>query len=62
MRVSQLLAHWQMVRAGLLETIDKFHADELDFRPFAASWTVRQLMLHIAQEEQGNSRMASLKR
>ncbi len=53
MRVSQLLAHWQTVRAGLLETIEKFRDEELDFKPFAASWTVRQVMLHIAQEELG---------
>ena len=55
MMVSRLLAHWQAVRAGLLETLDKFRADELDFRPYAAAWTVRQLMLHIAQEERGES-------
>ena len=51
--VSQLLEHWRTVRAGLLETIGKFRDEELNFKPFATAWTVRQLMLHIAQEERG---------
>jgi uncharacterized damage-inducible protein DinB len=53
MNGEHLLSHWAAVRAGLFETIDKFRDDELDFRPSAASWTVQQLMLHIAQEEHG---------
>jgi uncharacterized damage-inducible protein DinB len=53
MTVDHILAHWHSVRAGLLETIDKFSDGDLDFRPFESSWTVRQLMLHIAQEERG---------
>jgi uncharacterized damage-inducible protein DinB len=48
-----MVAHWERVRTGLIETIDKFRDDELDFKPFAAAWSVRQLMLHIAQEERG---------
>lgn len=42
---------WQRVRSGLVETIDKFRDEELDYRPFAASRTVREMMLHIAHEE-----------
>jgi uncharacterized damage-inducible protein DinB len=48
-----LITHWENVRAGLLATIDKFNVEDLDFKPFPASWTVRQIMLHIAQEENG---------
>ncbi len=48
-----VLSRWQKVRAGLLDTIDRFRDDELDFRPFPASWSVRRLMLHIAHEEYG---------
>src|SRR6185503_15460009 len=48
-----LTRYWNSVRAGLLETIDKFRDDELNFRPFSESWSVRQVMLHIAQEERG---------
>ena len=53
MDVAYIVAQWERVRAGLLETIDKFRDDELDFKPFATAWSLRQLMLHIAQEERG---------
>src|SRR5947207_2694465 len=46
-------SHWGTVRAGLVETIAKFRDDELDLRPYAGAWSVRELMLHIAQEEYG---------
>jgi uncharacterized damage-inducible protein DinB len=53
MDLAYLLSHWKNVRAGLIETIDKFHDQELDFRPFPTSWPVRRLLLHIAHEEYG---------
>jgi uncharacterized damage-inducible protein DinB len=53
MDLAYLFSHWEGVRAGLIETIDKFHDEELDFRPFAGSRSVRELMLHIAHEERG---------
>ena len=53
MNVEYILSHWASVRAGLIETIDKFRDDELDFKPFVAAYSVRQLMLHIAHEEYG---------
>ena len=55
-----LLAHWQAVRAGLYQTIDAFQDEELVFRPFPSSWTVRELMLHIAHEEDGELRYGVL--
>ncbi|MEZ4864219.1 MAG: DinB family protein [Caldilineaceae bacterium] len=48
-----LQTHWALVRTGLVETISKFNDAELDFKPFPTFWSVRQLMLHIAQEELG---------
>ena len=39
MTVSRLLVPWQAVRAGLLETIDMFHDDELFFKPREVSHT-----------------------
>ena len=48
-----MISHWTNIRARLIETIEKFEDADLDFRPYAAAWTVRQLMLHIAQEENG---------
>ena len=53
MNIEYVIMRWKTVRSGLLATIDKFRDEELDFRPFAASWSSRQIMLHIAQEEHG---------
>ena len=53
MDVEYLLRRWQAVRAGLLETIDKFQERELDFTPYPDSRSVRHMMLHIAHEEYG---------
>jgi uncharacterized damage-inducible protein DinB len=52
-QLSNLLNRWSNVRARLVETVEKFADDELDFQPFPTSWTVRLLMLHIAHEENG---------
>ena len=48
-----LLTRWRNVRTGLLDTIAKFRDEELDFRPYATAWSVRQLVLHVAHEERG---------
>jgi hypothetical protein len=53
MDLAYLIAHWAQVRAGLVEISATFRDDELTFRPFADSWSVQQLLLHIAHEEQG---------
>ena len=53
MDLGYVLAHWEQVRTGLYATIDKFRDDELDARPYAGGWSVRQIVLHIAQEERG---------
>jgi uncharacterized damage-inducible protein DinB len=53
MDLEYLLGHWEQVRAGLSDTIDTFHDDELDVRPYTAGRSVRQIVLHIAQEEHG---------
>ena len=53
MDLKYLCAHWDDVRARLIETVDRFREDELDFKPFPASWPVRELMLHVAHEEYG---------
>ena len=51
MDLAYLVSHWQQVRAGLIETINKFHDGELDYKPFEASRSVREMVLHIAHEE-----------
>src|SRR5262249_7764165 len=53
MNVVYIRTQWQSVRAGLVETIAKRRDDELDVKPYPTAWTVRELVLHIAQEEQG---------
>jgi len=51
MKPSQLFSHWQKVRTGLLATIEQFSEEELGHIPFNGSWTVGQIMLHIADCE-----------
>lgn len=53
MDLQYVLSHWEAVRRSLIETISKFRDDELDYKPFPASWSVKSLLLHIAQEENG---------
>ncbi|MCL4393558.1 MAG: DinB family protein [Chloroflexi bacterium] len=53
MFVEYLKSHWEAVRGSLVETIDKFQEPELDYVPFPSSWSVRQIVLHIAHEELG---------
>jgi hypothetical protein len=50
MDLSYVVAHWENVRGGLIATIAKFRDDELDFKPFEASRSVREMILHIAHE------------
>lgn len=49
----RLTSRWQRIRAGLDETIGKLADADLAFRPYPDAWTVRELLLHIAQEERG---------
>jgi uncharacterized damage-inducible protein DinB len=53
MNASELMQLWDRVRAGLLATIDKFQDQDLDYTAFQGGYSVRQIMLHIAQEELG---------
>ena len=53
MKLAEVFAHWERVRKGTFETIDKFEQDELDFAPYAGAWSVRQICVHIANAEDG---------
>ena len=53
MKPSDLFSHWQQIRAGLVETIDRFEEGQLGYVPFAGSWSVAEIMLHIAAAEEG---------
>ena len=46
-----IVSKWEQVRAGLLTTIEKFSDEDLSYRPFPSAYSVGELMLHIAHEE-----------
>jgi len=58
MNPTQFFSHWQQVRADLLAVIDKFDDKDLAYTPFAGSWSAGQMMLHIANAEEGWFRFA----
>lgn len=53
MKPSQLFSHWKQIRRELLETADKFTDADLTFTPFDGSWTVGEILCHIAAAEEG---------
>lgn len=53
MKLDRLFSHWDEVRGGLLATIDEFDASGLSFSPFKSSWSAGQIMLHVANAEEG---------
>jgi uncharacterized damage-inducible protein DinB len=53
MKLDWIISTWDSIRDRLTETIDKFGEDELMYVPFDGSYSVRQILLHIAQEELG---------
>lgn len=48
-----IFAHWDQIRTDLITTIEAFTEDELAIVPFEKSWQVGQIMLHIADAEDG---------
>lgn len=58
MNLCQIFSHWEQVRTDLFATIDKFEEADLTFVPFGGSWPVGQMMLHIADAEDGWIRYA----
>lgn len=53
MKVKRIVQYWDQFRSALVATIEKFSDDELDTVPFEGGYSVRQIILHIAQEEYG---------
>lgn len=56
MRINELIGYWEQVREGLFVTIKKFSERDLDYTPFPGGYSVAQLILHIAHEEEGEVR------
>jgi uncharacterized damage-inducible protein DinB len=53
MKPREQFAHWETVRRGLIDVIDRFREAELDYSPFAGSRRAGDIMLHIADAEDG---------
>lgn len=53
MHLDLLFAHWRQVHADLLALVDRFSEEELAYAPFPGSWSVAQILLHIAGAEEG---------
>ncbi|UCD98272.1 MAG: DinB family protein [Chloroflexota bacterium] len=46
-------SHWSIIRRGLISLIDKFNDEKLDYVPFPSAWSAREIVLHIANAEEG---------
>lgn len=53
MNLTKVFSHWDQIRKDLISMIDLFHDEELDYVPFPNSWSVREILLHIANAEEG---------
>jgi uncharacterized damage-inducible protein DinB len=53
MQAAKLFHLWDRIRFGTVGTIEMFDEDELDFISYRGGYSVRQIILHIAQEEYG---------
>ncbi len=51
MNPAALFSPWQAIRKDLIAMIDLFTIEEMDYRPFSSSWSVREIFLHIAETE-----------
>lgn len=58
MKPEDIFAHWKLVRRGLIEIVEKFQEEDLHFSPFESAWSVGEILLHIANAEQGWFRYA----
>ena len=54
----EFFAHWKEVRAGLFALIDQFKDEDLHYTPYEEAWSVGEILLHIANAEQGWFRYA----
>jgi uncharacterized damage-inducible protein DinB len=53
MQANEFFSHWNQVRDELFILLDAFNDDELTYAPYVHSWPVGQIMLHIANAEDG---------
>lgn len=43
---------WEKIHKDLITLVDRFTAEEFNFRPFASSWSVGEIFFHIAETEE----------
>ncbi len=53
MNLAECFAHWGEVHALTLETFGLFRDDELAYVAYRGGWSVQEIMLHIANTEDG---------
>jgi len=53
MKPESIFSHWEVVRKGLISVIKKFPESDLSFQPYPESWPAGQIMVHIANAEEG---------
>jgi uncharacterized damage-inducible protein DinB len=61
MKPENLFSHWRLIRKGLISVIEEFEESELIYQPYSDSWPVGQIMVHIANAEEGWFRYAVTK-
>jgi uncharacterized damage-inducible protein DinB len=50
---AELFSHWDTVRQGLYEAVDRLTCEQLAFVPREGLWSLRTVALHIATAEEG---------
>ena len=53
MKPDEIFSHWKQVRTDLVTMVGRFTEAELAYVPFDGAWPVGQIMLHIAEAEEG---------
>ena len=53
MNAAELFGHWQSVRRGLIEALDKLSDKQLRFVPCEGLWSLGTVACHIANAEEG---------
>ena len=53
MKLNQLFSHWDRIHKDTLAVMDRFSEGDLAFVPVKGGWCVGQIMVHIAEAEDG---------
>ena len=53
MNLAKVFSHWDQIRKDLISIVDLFNDDEMDYVPFPNFWSVQEILLHIANTEEG---------